>query len=361
MDQRATWLQVVTTSSRRGAELFAVDLDRHLRSRGRAIDTVALAPDPIGQRTLPVPLLGKHRLGVSTLRRLRSRLRDAQVVVGHGSTALPACAIAGLGTGVPFVHRVIGDPSAWGTTRARRARIGRALRSAALVAALTDAAAGMLADLYRIPAHRLRVISTGVPGERFPLVDATARAAARRALGLDRSTPVIAFVGALQPEKAPHRAVEAIGAIADAHLVVAGEGTERPRLERLAAEIAPGRVTLLGSLEDPVPVYAAADTVVLPSRTEGLPAALIEAGLSGLPAVTTDVGFVREIVLDGETGFVVPPDDADSLVSALRAACSAPASVGRAARAHCLAHFDMARIADQWDALLSEVAVAAPA
>jgi glycosyltransferase involved in cell wall biosynthesis len=136
---------------------------------------------------------------------------------------------------------------------------------------------------------------------------------------------------------------------------VAGDGPERNKVTRLADEIAPGRVQFLGVVADAASVYAAADTIVVSSHTEGLPGVLMEAGLSGLPAVTTDVGFVREIIRDGETGFVVPPNEPAALGAGLLQALEAPASMGLAARAHCLAHFGLARIAERWDTLLTSV------
>ena len=355
MSIQGSALQVITTSARRGAEVFAVDLERALCARGRDARTVALVPGHDARARLEVPVLGDRRLALSTLRHLRTRIRDSEVVVGHGSSTLPACAIAGLATGVPFVYRNVGDPAFWGTTRARRARVGLFLRRANVVVALTARTADALAQRYGVPRPKIRVIPKGVPADRFPLVDATGRAAARRALGIGDGASVVAYVGALSPEKDPEGAIRAVALLGDAQLVMAGEGPEREHLERLAAEVSPGRVSFLGPVDDPGVVYAAADTLVVSSRTEGLPGVLMEAGLSGLPAVTTDVGFVRDIVRDGETGFVVAPGDPTALAAGIRAALAASPTVGPAARAHCLARFDLAWIAQQWDALLTEV------
>jgi glycosyltransferase involved in cell wall biosynthesis len=135
-------------------------------------------------------------------------------------------------------------------------------------------------------------------------------------------------------------------------LLIAGGGPEHDDLSRLASRVAPGRVQLLGQVDDPTPVYAAANALVVSSRTEGLPGVLMEAGLSGLPAVTTDVGYVRAIVRDGETGAVVPAGDDAALREAIRAVLEQP-GLGTAARAHCLTHFDVREIAKKWDELLA--------
>jgi glycosyltransferase involved in cell wall biosynthesis len=137
--------------------------------------------------------------------------------------------------------------------------------------------------------------------------------------------------------------------------VIAGDGPERAPLEARARQRAPGRVHFLGNLPDPGDAYAVADVFVLPSRTEGLPAALIEAAMRGLPAVATDVGYVRDVVDDGVTGIVVPPGDERAMTAGLRRALAMDASVGAAARAHCEARFDMERVVDQWHDLLVRI------
>jgi glycosyltransferase involved in cell wall biosynthesis len=94
---------------------------------------------------------------------------------------------------------------------------------------------------------------------------------------------------------------------------------------------------------------------VLPSDTEGLPGVLMEAGLTAIPAVATDVGWVREVVLDGTTGYVVARGDTNAIASALTNALVHGEELGAAARRHCLARFDLAGVADRWADLLLEV------
>ncbi len=319
-------LQVVTSAERRGAETFAVDLAVGLERRGCAIRTVALST---GDRPeLAVPALGSRALAPTTLQRLRAEALRASVVVAHGSTTLPACATALLGSGVPFVYRNIGDPTYWGNTTLRRLRVGTAIRRAAAVAALTDGARDALHQLYRIPLDRLVVIPSGVSSTLHRPADAAERAAARARLGLPASVRVATAVAALSPEKGLDVAIDAVSDVDDLHLVIAGDGRDRADLEARAERRAPGRVHFLGNLPDPADAYAAADVFVLPSRTEGLPAALIEAGLRGLPAVATDVGYVRDVVVDGVTGVVVAPGDEPRTARGTRAG----AGDGRAGR-----------------------------
>src|SRR4051812_4285557 len=99
-------LQVITDTDRRGGQVFAQDLGEALRARGHDVRTVALVPGA-GTWTLAVPTLGRQARGLSTLRALRKEMPRSGVVIAHGSSTLAACALAGLGTGVPFIYRQI--------------------------------------------------------------------------------------------------------------------------------------------------------------------------------------------------------------------------------------------------------------
>jgi glycosyltransferase involved in cell wall biosynthesis len=114
-------------------------------------------------------------------------------------------------------------------------------------------------------------------------------------------------------------------------------------------------VRFIGPVADAAEALALADVLVLPSLTEGMPAVSIEAGMSGLPVVASDVGAVRDVVLDGETGAVVPSGDPGALARALADVLAAPAELGRRARDHCLARFEIGVVAAAWDALLRAV------
>ena len=162
---------------------------------------------------------------------------------------------------------------------------------------------------------------------------------------------VVAYVGALSPEKRVGDAIDAVAGLPAAHLVIAGAGPQGDDLATRAERDAPGRTHFLGMVKDTRLVYRAADVVVLPSVTEGIPATLIEAGLSGLPVVATDVGGIRQIVVPGETGFLVTPGDVEGLRRVIDSAFGS-AHFGDAARAHCLERFDLSVIADGWADLL---------
>jgi len=349
-------LQVVTDTDRRGAQVFATDLQAAFERLGREVRTVALAPGSVGG--LPVQVLGERRLAARTLASLRRELRSATVVIAHGSATLPACAISTWGTRVPFVYRQISDSRFWAPSGLRRIRTGTSLRRASRVVALWSGAATTLHTHFGVSLERIRVIPNGVPAERFRPAEAAERLAARREFGLDQALPVVAFLGALVPEKGADLVIDAAAAVPSVRLLVVGDGPERSHLEAQADRVVPGRVVFAGALSDTRRAYASADVVALPSRAgDSMPGVLIEAGLMGLPSVSTPVEAIPEIVVPGMTGELVPVDDASALADAIDAIVSTPSrahTLGRQARARCLERFNIDRVAEAWDEVVKE-------
>ena len=345
-------LHVLSTTDHRGAEVFGVRLDAALAAKGWTTRVVALAPGGQAPR-LAVDVLGSRSLGPATLGRLR-RAAAGHVVIAHGSSALPACALATAGA-APFLYRNIGDPSYWAGSPARRLRVLALLRRSSAVVALSEPAAAVLRARFGVRRDRLFVIPNAVPLALFPVADEQRRAEARSALGIV-GRDVVAYVGALSAEKNVGAAIDAVSGITGAQLVVQGDGPDRAVLERRAHQRAPGRVRFLGSSGDSASVLAAADVVVLPSHTEGMPAVLIEAAFTGIPVVATDVGGVATLVRHQETGLLVPPGDTDALASALRTVLRDPGGMGQSARAYCGARFDLANVVPLWEEVLLGVA-----
>jgi glycosyltransferase involved in cell wall biosynthesis len=180
--------------------------------------------------------------------------------------------------------------------------------------------------------------------------DPAARAALRAALGVPEDRVVVVIVSRLVRHKG-HPELCAAMADVPAELWVVGErlasdhGEDvEPHLARFAAT---GRLRRLGYREDVPAILAAADIFALPSHFEGLPMSVIEAMLVGLPVVATAIRGPREQVVDGETGFLVPPMQIAPLAAALaRLAADAAlrARLGAAGRARALARYDEAKV-----------------
>ncbi|KQV16590.1 hypothetical protein ASE03_23955 [Kitasatospora sp. Root187] len=348
-------LHLITDPRGRGAQNLARDLHAELLRRGAPSVLRALQPHADAPPEHDAPVLGPSRHHPATLRALRAAARQADVVVAHGSSTLQACAVGLLGTGVPFVYVNIGDPRHWTASLSRRLRVGAFLHRAAAVSAISDGARTVLLERFRLPARKVRTIPNGRAADAYrpaagPAEREAERRGAREELGLPPQGPVVAWIGALAPEKRLDLALAAIDRLPGVHLAVAGDGPLGGSFPLT------DRVHFLGRLADPGVLYRAADALLLTSDSEGVPGVLIEAALAELPAVATDVGWVGDVVLDGRTGALVRPGDPAALAEALgRVLAGDRAALGAAARAHALARFDLAVVTDSWQHLLSQV------
>jgi glycosyltransferase involved in cell wall biosynthesis len=147
----------------------------------------------------------------------------------------------------------------------------------------------------------------------------------REELGLGPVFPVIGYVGRIMPEKDLETWLRAAAIVAQKYpqgkFVLVGEGkdnTHLKQLKRLAVDLGIADQTYFpGYRSDLLPVYASFDLFVLSSRREGLPNSVLEAMAMGLPVVTTDVAGAKELVVNGETGFIVPQQDDQDLARAI--------------------------------------------
>jgi glycosyltransferase involved in cell wall biosynthesis len=156
-------------------------------------------------------------------------------------------------------------------------------------------------------------------------VPPAARPADRAALAqewrLRNEQRLVVAVGRLVHQKNHALAIEALAHVPDTVLAIVGGGPLRERLERVADEFGVReRVVFAGVRSDARALMGAADAVVLPSRWEGLPLTGLEALAAGTPLVATAVRGIQELVVDGESALVVPPDDARALARAVERA-----------------------------------------
>jgi phosphatidylinositol alpha-1,6-mannosyltransferase len=170
-------------------------------------------------------------------------------------------------------------------------------------------------------------VPPGVDGERFRPLDVAERKAARADLGLPADAPVVLGLSRLVPRKgfdALLRAGARLGQ--DVLIAIAGDGRDRDRLERVARDTG-ARAMFLGRVPDELmpAAFGCADVFAMLCRNrwagleqEGFGIVFLEAAASGVPQVAGASGGSDEAVLDGETGFVVDPNDVDAAVVALR-------------------------------------------
>ena len=155
----------------------------------------------------------------------------------------------------------------------------------------------------------------------------------RAALGVEGR--LLVTVGRLTAGKNHALAVRALADVPDATLLIVGDGPERVAVEAAAREAGvDGRVVLTGTRRDARALTGAADAVVIPSESEGMPLAALEALAAGRPVVATAVRGLRDLLEDGRTALLVPPGDPEALAAAVRRVLDDPAlarSLGEAA------------------------------
>ena len=301
-----------------------------------------------GLQPVALPIARKTLSGLAAIRRWLAD-NACDVVSTHSSTDawLAALALASLGRPVPMLRtRHISAPvprnplSRWLYTRAtaRIVTTGEALRRE-------------LVERNGFPAERIESVPTGADPQVFRPGD---RRAARSALGLPQEAPLVGIVATLRSWKGHRYLLEALPA--QCHLVVVGDGPQRAPLEAQAAALGiAARVRFAGNQANVVPWLQALDVFALPSyANEGVPQALLQAMLVGLPCVSTSVGGIPELARDGETALVVPARDVAALRSALERLLTnehLKMQLGEAARRHCAAEFSYERMLDRMEAV----------
>jgi glycosyltransferase involved in cell wall biosynthesis len=204
--------------------------------------------------------------------------------------------------------------------------------------AVSDDVAASIRSAYHPPRQRLAVIPNGVDVDRYG--DDVDRPAVRAGVGIGADDVMAIVVAKLMTQKGHAVLIDALATLRDRlprlHLLLVGEGSLRPELEASVRDRGLAkRVTFAGNRADIPELLAASDVFVLPSLWEGLPMALLEAMASRLPVVATSVSGTRQVVVDDESGLLVPPGNSDALAAAIERVVTEPKlaeSLGHAAR-----------------------------
>jgi glycosyltransferase involved in cell wall biosynthesis len=363
-----------------GIQTHTLALARELAARGEEVHVVT-RPAPGRPAISEEEGVTVHRAGldggpapaatvayVALAARVVSALAGRVSVVHAHQLLSPASAalLARALRGVPFVVTAHASGSIGDVAQlVRQGHLGTARLAALarLASAFVAVSAPIRAELLAagIPAHRIRRIPNGVDTSRFAPPDPQARATARAALALGEGA-VAVYAGRLSPEKGVDVLLDA-WALAPgprrATLCVVGDGPERAALESRAARLGvAASVRFEGASGDVGPWLRAADAFVLPSRTEGLSLALLEAMASGVAIVATDVGASAEAAGPGGA-LLVPPGRPAELADALAAVLwdrERALALGRVARDRAVARFGIGAVAARHLDLYREVA-----
>jgi glycosyltransferase involved in cell wall biosynthesis len=272
------------------------------------------APD----RGVPAEALPIGRKNLRGLLAMRGWLAThrVDVVNTHSSTDswLAALACATLGH-APALVRTRHISAAIPDNLATRWLYGRATRT---IVTTGERLREQLVRDNGFDAKRIVSVPTGIDTTRFVPGD---RAEARARLGLPSAAAIVGIVATLRSWKGHVYLLDAFAGLGrdDARLVIVGDGPQREAIANRIAELGLGdRVTMPGNQNDVLPWLQSFDVFALPSyANEGVPQAILQAMLCGLPVVTTDVGSIGEAIVDGDTGLVVPPKQAAPLAEAL--------------------------------------------
>jgi len=337
---------VITCMPVGGAERLLVDIVRRLDRRIIQPELCCLKYlGPLGEvlakEDPAFTGLLSHKYDLRVLPRLcrlmRKREIDAVITVGTGGDKMFWGRLAAYIAGVPVIASALHstglpDHVEW---------LNR------ILAPLTDAFiavarphAEYLVSNEGCPRDRTYIITNGVDTGRF--CPRPPDPGLREELGLPPDSPVLAIVAALRPEKNHELFLKAAAIIhnrrEDVHFLIVGDGPRRPALEGLAAEFGLEKVVhFLGTRHDIPDILACTDVVVLSSHMEANPLSVLEAMACGKPVVATRVGSVPTNVIDGLTGFLVPPGDATALVDRcllLLSSAELREEMGRAGRQH---------------------------
>lgn len=236
-------------------------------------------------------------------------------------------------------------------------------RAAARIVVPAQEVFRILVDRQREPADKVSVIPYGLPLERYRASAPDAAARLRREHGLDGRFVVLACCR-LNREKGLEHLLRAVPALTarhpDAAVVLVGDGSYRPDLVRLAAELGIGRaVSFVGWRADALDWLAMSDVIVQPSMCESYCQVLVEALAFAKPVVMTPVGAGPEVIGDNERGRLVPKGDSLAIAAALDELASDRTlgpRLGGAGHAYVRAHMDVARIVQAHEAMYSRVA-----
>jgi glycosyltransferase involved in cell wall biosynthesis len=362
MNRKLTILHTEASTGWGGQEIRILDESAGLRARGHDVQLAAPENAPIfdaaakyGVPAHPVPLDRRRPSSVAAFARLVRKVRP-DVVVTHSSADSWIAAIA---TRLPGSHaaivrtRHLSTPVAGGILN--RWLYGHV---AAYVVTTGQVIRTHLIERLGLSPERVISVPTGADISRF---QPGARAAARSQLGLPSEAPIVGIVATLRSWKGHRFLISALNdpRLAGVYLVVVGTGPQDSRLRLQAAESsAADRIVFAGQQRDVAPWMQALDIFALPSTgNEGVPQALMQAMAVGLPVVSTPVGAIPELVEDGKTGLVVPPENADALAAALARLLADPqlaARLSAAGRERIAAGFTSAAMLDRMETVLSE-------
>ncbi len=371
VDDRPTVCQVLHSLNVGGAEVLAVHISRALASKFRfvfaCLDELGTLGEELRRDRCDVEVF-ERRAGLD--RRCAGRLagwfRQQQVAVVHAHQYTPFfyCLASGILRRRPPI--LFTEHGRWFPDYPRRKRMlfnRLFLRSTDQVVAVGEHVKQALVANEGIASRRIEVVYNGVDVELFG-GDTHERETVRRELGLSENDFAVLQVARLDALKDHCTAIRTLAATLpqapNTMLLIAGEGPEEPGIRAEIARLGVGeRVRMMGLRRDVPRLLGAADAFLLTSISEGIPVTLIEAMAARVPIVSTRVGGVGEVVIDGETGRLAASGDAAALATALvelAGSSGTRQSMGEEGRRRAEAMFTLSQMTSAYAAHYEELA-----
>jgi len=310
-------LQLVTRRQYRGAELFAADLSKELIELGHHVNFVGIYDN--NNEVLKVEgadnrdLVSSKRgmFSIKVVRELIKLIKDTKpdVIQCNGSDTLKYAIAASLFTKkIPLVYRNISIISEWISNKPKKILYKRMFDRIAHVTSVGDEALADFIKTYKYPTERAEVIRRGIPIKGVNKLEFSN--SLRKDLSLKENDKIVIHIGNFSPEKNHEFLIEIFSEIKKIQptikLICVGSGILYDKVQNLIKlKNLDDTVFLLGFRQDIPELLAASDCIVLTSRVEGVPGVILEAGTQKIPAVATNVGGVKEALIDGKTGFLI--------------------------------------------------------
>ncbi len=369
--ERITVVYIVFSAVHAGAEMVLLELVTGLdRAKYNPVVITLAGSGPLAAnfRDIGVEI---HHLGMTRAaqapwvllkaRRLVRRLRPSIVhgVLFYGDLTARLLRLFGA---TPHVVSAVHSTYVGGRWPELAMRLTDGLTDAVTAVSRTVAEA-QIAHKSIVP-RKVSIIENGINFERFRAPSSDEFDTLKRALGIQPDDRVALCVGRLAPEKNHALLLRVFARVAErvpkAKLLLVGSGDLEDSLRAQAAELRLGqRVVFAGQLSPVGPVFFTAELFVLASWLEGLPMVVLEAMAAGCPMVLTAVGGIPEVVQDGRTGLLVPPNDEAALEAALLRMFEAPPEQKQlwamAAREEAKRRFSMERMVERTQAVYEHI------
>jgi sugar transferase (PEP-CTERM/EpsH1 system associated) len=355
-----TILHLIETSGPGGAERMLISLVEALpKHEYRSLICLlkeGWLNDELRRRGFETVIIPQPRtVDVSWLWAVWDMVRDRRVDLMHSHEFAMNTygSLVSLITGVPQIATVHGKNyyyKRWDRRLAYRfvARHGR-------MVAVSEDCRKFLSDNVGVPRENILTIYNGIPIEQHEQSNSI-RTKVRAALGISLDQPVIGTVGNLYPVKGQTFLLQAMSGIVrhwpDCRLIIVGRGELESTLKREAKELGIERnVLFLGYRPDVPELLQAMDVFVLPSLSEGLSLSILEAMAAGKPVVATAVGGNPEVILDSETGYLVPSANPGALAEKIIALLQDPLlahEIGKNSRTRVMQHFSLSAMVNRY-------------